>query len=180
MNCERCGATVEDGAFCKHCGARVLKPKDLGTDTRTSPERFDLAKAHASFTPASAHTPRVSAKTEIAMPIAMGVFLVFFVVFSQTIMTGAPILFRIFFLAFAAAPITTELRVVVDERVAVSGGGQNNSSVSTTYYATLQDRAGNRVEYQTFDWLAGRIAAGDIGVAYLKGRRLVDFARIDV
>lgn len=197
MNCDRCGATVEDGAFCKHCGARVLKPKDLGTDAHTSPERFDLAKAHASFTPASAHTPRVSAKTEIAAPIAMGVALVFFVVFSQTLMTGVPILFRIFFLAvpgfgfvlmlgmlrkgmtFAAAPITNELRVVVDERIAVSGGGQN-SSASTTYYATLQDRAGNRVEYQTFDWLAGRIAAGDIGVAYLKGGRLVDFSRIDV
>jgi hypothetical protein len=197
MNCERCGATVEDGAFCKHCGARVLKPKDLGTDTHTSPERFDLAKAHASFALASAHTPRVSAKAEIVAPIVFSVFLVFFVVFSQTMMTHVSIMFRIFFLAipgvgfvmmlamlrkgmtFAAAPITNELRVVVDERTAVSGGGQN-SSVSTTYYATLQDRSGGRVEYQTYDWLAGRIAAGDIGVAYLKGVRLVDFARIDV
>jgi hypothetical protein len=201
MTCERCGATLEDGAFCKHCGARVLRPKDVGADTdnRTAPERFELAEKNSGYQLARAHTPRVSAKPDVILPIIIGAFGLVFLIGSQIQISHTPetpTWFRAAFLvvpvifivsaslllrkgmAFAAAPITNELRVVVDERVNVSGGG--DTSKSTTYYATLQDRSGGRTEYETYDWLAGRIAAGDIGVAYLKGRRLVDFARLDI
>jgi uncharacterized membrane protein YhdT len=202
VTCERCGATLEDGAFCKHCGARVLRPKDVGADTdhRTAPERFELAEKAQGYNLARAHTPKVSAKADVIVPIIVAAFGVFFLIGSQAAMSGdshAPAWFRAAFvvvpvifivtalvllrkgMTFAAAPVTNELLVVVDERVSVTGRG-DNSSASTTYYATLQDRSGSRTEYETYDWLAGRIAAGDIGVAYLKGRRLVDFARLDI
>jgi hypothetical protein len=201
MTCERCGATLEDGAFCKHCGARVLRPKDVGadTDSRTAPERFELAEKSGGYALARAHRPRVSAKPDIFFPIIVGLFGVFFLIGSQIQISHTPATpgwFQAVFvvvpaivivsavvllrkgMAFAAAPITNDLLVVVDERVNVMGDGDN--SKSTTYYATLQDRSGARNEYETYDWLAGRIAAGDIGIAYLKGGRLVDFARLDI
>ena len=192
---------MEDGAFCKHCGARVLRPKDVGADTdhRTSPERFELAEKHPGFGMARSHMPKVSATAEVVAPIVLGGFGVLFIIISQSIggEVHEPTGFRLLFLAipiificvaiamvikamrFASAPISNDLLVVVDERIEVKGGGEN-SSAHTTYYATLQDRRGARHEYQTYDWLAGRIAAGDIGVAYLKGGRLVDFSRLDI
>lgn len=202
MTCERCGAIVEDGAFCKHCGARVLRPKDVGADTdrRTAPERFDLAEKAEGYNLARALTPRVSAKSGVIVPIIVAAFGVFFLIGGQVAMSGnsqVPWWFRAAFvvvpaisivaavvllrngMTFAAAPIRNELRVVVDERVSVMGG-RKNSRANTTYYATLQDRGGARKEYETYAWLAGRIAAGDIGIAYLKGARLVDFARLDI
>lgn len=81
--------------------------------------------------------------------------------------------------AFEAAPVTNMIGVVVDERVEVKGGGKN-SSARTHYYATLQSKDGKRREYECESLLAGRIAAPDIGVAFLKGGHLVDFIRFEV
>jgi hypothetical protein len=50
---------------------------------------------------------------------------------------------------------------------------------TTTYYATLQSCDGNRTEHTTYGWLAGQIAVGDIGVAHVKGDRLIEFVRLD-
>lgn len=71
-------------------------------------------------------------------------------------------------------PITREVRVVVDERVAAGHRG------ATRYYATLQDREGRRVEYECEGWLAGRVAASDIGVAFLQGKHMIDFIRFEI
>jgi hypothetical protein len=73
-----------------------------------------------------------------------------------------------------SGPVTREVRVVVDERV--TPGGSN----SLRYHATLQDREGRRTEYRCESWLAGRIAASDIGVAFVQGKHLVDFIRFEV
>lgn len=78
---------------------------------------------------------------------------------------------------FVAAPVRHELAVVVDERVSVSRAGR---SAITQYHATLQTRDGKRSEYLCEGQLAGRIAANDIGVAFLKVDHLVDFIRLDV
>lgn len=80
--------------------------------------------------------------------------------------------------AFVAAPVRHELAVVVDERVSVRGAGK--SSGLTQYHATLQTRDGQRREYLCEGQLAGRIAANDIGVAFLKVDHLVDFIRLEV
>jgi hypothetical protein len=79
--------------------------------------------------------------------------------------------------SFAKAPLNNELVVIVDERTATSGGAK--TSVTTHYYATVQTRDGARAEYATYGWVAGRIAPGDIGVAFLKGGHLVDFLRLE-
>ena len=79
---------------------------------------------------------------------------------------------------YAKQPIEKDVLVVVGEREEVSSGVEDRMA-TTRYYATLQDRNGGRVEYETEGWLAGRIAATDIGVAVLKGMRLVDFLRIE-
>lgn len=80
---------------------------------------------------------------------------------------------------FMAAPIRRVIGVVVDERVEVRGGGKN-SAARTHYHATLQTRDGSRTEYECEGLLAGRIAAPDIGVAFIKADHLVDFIRFDV
>lgn len=80
---------------------------------------------------------------------------------------------------FMAAPIRRVVGVVVDERVEVRGGGKN-SAASTRYHATLQTRDGSRTEYVCEGLLSGRIAAPDIGVAFIKADHLVDFIRFDV
>jgi len=68
--------------------------------------------------------------------------------------------------------------VVTDERTEVSSRGKDGS-VSTRYFATLQRQDGSRTELDTYGWLAGRIAAGDIGVAFVKGTTLIDFLRLE-
>lgn len=67
--------------------------------------------------------------------------------------------------------------LVVDERVEVRGG---RDSSHTQNYATLEDEDGQRRELETSAEVAGRIAAGDAGVAYERGGVLVHFARMDV
>ena len=74
-------------------------------------------------------------------------------------------------------PVARVLAIVVGDRTKVSGGGEH-SSVSTTYYATLEFETGRRAELRCDDATAGEIARNDIGVAYLKGGKLVHFWRI--
>ena len=204
MKCDHCGAAIKEaGAFCSHCGTRIQRPAqtEARAPSPTDPARYDLVAAGEGLVAARRHEPRVSAFGQIAMPLVMAVFGIFFLIFAAGMFSsdglgGPPAAFQIVFLMFplvfiglavgmamkglrfANAPIEQQVLVVVDERVEVSGGGKN-SSARTSYYATLQARDGARVEYQTYGWLAGRIAAGDIGLAFLKGGWLVDFLRLE-
>jgi len=67
--------------------------------------------------------------------------------------------------------------IVIDERVHVRDGGDGPSS--TENFATLEDRDGQRRELSTSASVAGKIAAGDLGVAYERGGVLLDFARVE-
>jgi hypothetical protein len=98
-----------------------------------------------------------------------------------------PLLFVVFGLAmaigigakavrFARAPLLRVPALIADERTEVSGGGRN-SSASTTYYATLEAADGVREEYRIDGRLAGTVAPGDYGLAYLRGGVLLDFRR---
>ena len=80
---------------------------------------------------------------------------------------------------YSSAPLKRIQALVVDERVKVSGGS-NNTQASTRYFATLQDPEGHRIEYQVDEEIAAAVTEGDIGLAYIKGPILVDFARIKV
>lgn len=201
IRCERCGATQEtDGAFCSYCGSRIIKPDQLKTALATAadPARFDLVKASSAFELAMAHEARPPVAANIVAPIVMIGFVVVFIGVAASMFAGdshTPAGFKVAFFAvpaimlivaigmiakgvkYAREPIEKEILVVVSEREEVSGGG--DSATRTRYYATLQDRGGRRTEYETEGWLAGRIAATDIGVAFLKGTRLVEFLRIE-
>lgn len=200
MICDRCGATIEESAFCKYCGARVLRPAATPGGGATDPARFELAAASPNLAVAMAHEPRPPVVANIVAPLFMAVFGIGFLAVATSMMSGddspAPAGFRVMFaviplvfiglavwmvvrgVRFAQAPVHKALAVVIDERTAISGGGKN-SSVRTTYYATVQFQAGDRREYETYGWLAGRIAAGDLGVAFTKGDTLIDFLRLE-
>jgi hypothetical protein len=201
MKCDHCGAAIKEaGAFCSHCGTRIVRPEraEAGAPSATDPARFDLVAASEGLEAARRHEPRVSSFGQIAMPLVMAVFGIFFLVFAAGMFSsgGPPAAFQVLFMLFPLvfiglavamamkglrfhnAPVEQQILVVVDERVEVSGGGKN-SSARTRYYATLQARDGTRAEHETYGWLAGRIAPGDIGVAFLKGGWLVDFLRLE-
>lgn len=80
---------------------------------------------------------------------------------------------------FNAAPLENKSATIVDERVKVAGGAGDSSSV-TRYFATLQDSAGVRQEYRVDESIAGKIAPGDIGVAFLKGTHLIEYIVVPV
>ena len=206
MKCDHCGAAIKEaGAFCSHCGTRIQRPEraEARAPSATDPARYDLVTAGEGFEAARRHEPRVSSFGQIAMPLVMAVFGIFFLIFAAGFLFrddgpggGPPAAFEIIFMLFPLvfiglavgmalkglrfhnAPVEQQVLVVVDERVEVSGGSKN-SSARTSYYATLQARDGTRTEYETYGWLAGRIAAGDIGLAFLKGGWLVDFLRLE-
>lgn len=102
----------------------------------------------------------------VLMPLAMGLFAV--VAFATAVRKG---------MRRVRAPWKRVPAVVIDERTAMSGGGES-SSVRTTYYALLELEDGQRLEVETPAAVAGKIAAGDAGVAYLRGDYLADFRRV--
>lgn len=77
---------------------------------------------------------------------------------------------------FESAGLERTIVLVVDERVAVSGGDRAH----TTYYATLEGQDRQRKEHRIDAKLAGQIAPDDLGMAYVKDDVLLDFQRIDV
>jgi uncharacterized protein DUF2500 len=77
----------------------------------------------------------------------------------------------------ASSPLLRRIGHIADERVEVSGGS-NNGSARTSYYATLDFSDGSRSEYQVTRSLAGKLARGDLGLAYSKGGWLLDFERL--
>ena len=198
MTCGHCGATIKEaGAFCSHCGTRIVRPERDAPAIKaaTDPARFDLAKGSEGYAAAMRHEPRIESQAAAKiMPVVMIGFCLFFMVSAGGMIGGGAFVIPFLLIpaimifgagkmlrdsaAFSRAPVVRELRVVVDERVAMSGGGEN-SSVSTHYYATLQARDGSRREHPTSGPIAGKIAAGDIGIAFLKHDRLVDFLRLE-
>jgi hypothetical protein len=197
MTCHHCGAAIgEPGAFCTYCGARVIRAVTR-VETATDPARFELAERSPGYRLAAHHQPHTPTAIKLFVPAVMLVLSVAFLIASHRLLADnqVSIAFKLVFLAaptlmvvsaivlivraerFARAPVAHEIVVVVDERLAVHGAVERPQ---TRYYATVQRRDGQRVEYQTCGWLAGRISPSDIGVAYLKGDQLVDFVRLDV
>jgi hypothetical protein len=169
----------------------------------TDPSRFDRVEAHPEYEMAP-EQPVLPADASIGIaaivaPISMSLFGIVFLLIAIGLLVEIkpPLGFAIIFIAgalvfilggiaaigklvaFRNAPIERLVAVIVKERTDVSGGGENREA-STTYYATLQRRDGTRTEYRTYHSLVGRLAVGDIGVAYVKARTLVEFIRFDV
>ena len=77
------------------------------------------------------------------------------------------------------ARLERSIALVADERTEVSGGGKD-SSASTSYHVLLEWKEGQRRELKPSARVTGAVAPGDIGVAYVKANRLLDFRRIPV
>jgi len=170
---------------------------------RADPSRFDRVAAHPEYGTAP-NEPVLPADASvgvsaIAAPLSLSLFGIVFLLIAITLLVEIqpPLAFSIIFIGgalvfilgglgtlgkiyqFRNAPIARCIAVIIKERTEVTGGGEDRSA-STSYYTTLQMRDGTRIEYLTYRSLVGRVAVGDIGVAYVKAHSLVEFIRFDV
>lgn len=203
--CPQCGAhpTEESSRFCSFCGAElpILKGSIGPSPAETARARFQALEADPTFrelmTPREPSQRADRTREEAAKPDirwkAIGVALFSFTVILVAVQTRSPwvmaAMLPVLFAAWSApgrgarhhrfdGPTTLVPALVVDDRVKVSGSAQTRTE--THYFATLQTRDGHREEYSIDEWLAGRLAEGDIGVAVFRRRTLIDFDRIDV
>ncbi len=165
----------------------------------TDAERFDAVEADPDFHAAMAHEPRVPTLAYLISSATMLAFSLVFAVTSLALLIGfpAPVVFKALWIAmtgvfvalglgtvarawrYHAAPIQRFVAIVVGTRTQISGSGSDGST-TTTYFATLQSRDGTRTEYHAIGSVVGLVAAGDIGVAYVKSQTLVSFRRFGV
>ena len=173
----------------------------------TSPERFDRVTAHPNYAATAQRRIQLSDDSALILIGRGGMALVgimFTLVWIVMILAGGdmvPLAIRIVFvlfglafgavwvgfslgaartaLAYQRAPIVPLVAVIVRDRSEVAGGDEKTSA-TTTYYATLQQRDGIRAEYSVSSRLVGNLVVGEIGVAYVKAHALVDFVRFDV
>ena len=192
LKCSHCGAIPKEPArFCGFCGSMLPTRAPVVAAPIESPERFDAVQAHPDLQALLDRRPEDPGASSVVPGVIV-------VVVSAAIAVGvlsqvaegsippwflvAPALLALlgFGLLLAAklergSPIHRNVAVVLDERVRVSGGG-GNSHAETHYYILIADRSGQRVELEAEEDLAGRTAPGDIGVAYIRRGRLVDFS----
>jgi hypothetical protein len=160
--------------------------------------RFLALESHPSLPQLLRHRPRTSRAAASMMGQSLfglvftGFSLLLFVTFAA--MGGLLAIFPLGFMGlgvlitltgmrkaqqYRSAPLERMRAAVVDERLRVSGGGENTRA-ATTYFASLHFPAGDRREFEVSEETAGSIAPGDVGIAFLKGSLLVDFLRVDV
>ena len=204
--CSNCGGrpTAADQRFCGFCGVELpTLPEAPRVVVHTGPygdleARFAALDEHPALERLGRHVPSTTAKS--ASMFGQVLFGLVFTVVALfiTFMFGAlagplamiPLIAVVVGVTltvggirqaarYSSSPLLRIKALVVDERVQVSGGG-GNSQASTTYFATLQDAGGHRTEYQVDDEIAAEVTEGDLGIAFIKGPVLVDFARIQV
>lgn len=204
--CSSCGAppTESDQKFCGFCGAE-LPPLPAAAPVIVQggrwgdlEQRFQALEAHPERESLGRHTPSATGHG-----LGMAAQAVFGIVFTaiagfMTLFFAAlmgplaivPLLMAVLGVVItvssltkgaklSSAPLKREPALVVDERVKVSGGS-GNSSASTRYFITLQDRNGRRTEYAANDKIASSVTEGDMGFAYLKADFMLDFKRVEV
>lgn len=75
-------------------------------------------------------------------------------------------------------PLERIALLILDERTRIadrSGGG-----VLTRYFHTVEYRDGTRRELETFVETAGKVSPGNMGIGFIRGSLLVDFAHLSV
>lgn len=200
VHCKNCDAPVVEGAgrFCSHCGTVLPDaPRIAPHEYVTHAERFEAAGRAEGYAAAMAHAPAASSLPGILGPLAgiAGVG-VFFGVLMPPAPASAPPVFKVGKLAMATimvgvfayllvkgirfhrAPLERLVAVVLEERTEVREVGKKGRTRSH-YFVTLQRRDGTRRECETSGAVAGQVTRADIGVAYVKGQRLVGFRRLE-
>ena len=196
LKCSQCGAVPKEvgSRFCAFCGSLLPVQPTVVASPIEAPERFDAVQAHPDLPQLLERVPEdpgaPSSVPGFALIVIAGVIAA--VMLAQmgsghgdamppALLLGPLLLGLLGVIVIVVAgrdrssPIRSNVAVVLDERIKVSGGGQNTSA-KTTYYVLVADRAGTRIELETTEDLAGRTAPGDIGVAYIRRGRLVDFS----
>lgn len=201
LKCAQCGALPKrrEARHCEYCGTELPRTEGQAlSPDQLLQARFHLLEQHALLPELLRRAPSTTGTGLglAGMVVFGGIFTAMAV--AMTTMTGTvfgPVaLFPMFFILvgigitlkgatsaarFAKAPLQRERVLIVDERTQVSGGGRNSRS-TTRYFATVQDPDGERHEYEIAATISGKIAAGDVGIAYLKGEFMIDFQRVPV
>jgi hypothetical protein len=198
--CPHCAAPISDARaercnFCGNAFVPAVQPVEAAPRAPTVAELLASVEGHPELQKWLAWTPperAVRFKLGLAMSVGILVAVVALVVLAadppdEPAGVGFALVIAAIGLAmavpaglraasFSRAPLQRVAVLVADERTKISGGG-NDSSASTTYYATLEQADGSREEFEIDARLAGSIAPGDFGVAYVKGGLLLDFRR---
>lgn len=197
FRCSHCAAVVTDDRWvnCPYCGAVLAKPTIDPLRAVVAPARFDAVERSDAYV--DAKPPSTSGGAHVA---GLGVRTVFLVVWTcmagvMTVLflpTGplaiVPALMGIFGVGLVLFSVRETSRflnaspqrfvaVVRDERVHVSGGGESPST--TQHFVLLERRDGARREFACDAATAGAVAPGDIGVAFVRADRLLEFRRVD-
>jgi hypothetical protein len=198
--CANCGARGAGPGTraCAYCGAAFLDPT---TGAEPAPKaaadpapRFRALRASPAFEAAQRRVPDAAGRggdlpkqlLSAAFFLTVGLFLFFpALAFPPMAVAVAFVVglgvWRIVSSALREygrrqAPLARVPALVVDERMALTGGG--DARVRTRYFLALESERGSREEYEVEPSLAGRVVPGEIGVAFFQGDRLIDFEAI--
>lgn len=206
IRCGQCGAPFRaaEERFCSYCGTQRPKAPAPPPAEPDLAARFAAARAHAALATMMRHRP--SMLGHVVGGVFSLAFLIVFCLFAggfvlmivPRVLGGDSVLFGGIFCIvpvlilggglvmlwqmgrrmarFRSAPLERKLARILDERTEVSGGKHSH----TTYHATLEWEDRTRCEYTVSGPTAGKITRDDIGLAYVKGDVLLEFARLDV
>jgi hypothetical protein len=180
------------------CGARVAAGVTDLEAYRSGPERFDRVAVATGYPAAMRHTPELAATREAAWPVVRlaGGAVLAALIAASAISTRDPAV--IGFVAVAAAiwlftavrgvvlgmrrvraPTERKVVIVAEDRY-VPKGFKADPVGTCEHRLALRDRDGGTRRVFAPAAIMGDVAIGDIGVAYLRSDRLVDFHWFDI
>jgi hypothetical protein len=201
VRCARCGAPVEDATaqlYCVHCRARIVHGVADLDAYRTAPERFDRVTVEPGYATALHHTPVLPAGRELGSPLGnlAGGVLVLAALLALMLTDGdreallALVAVGAVWLWFALRAVVIAVRRVrapTERLVAIVAAdhyaatfAQRDPVGVCNHRVVLRDRAGATRAVYAPGALMGDVAVGDIGLAYLRRDRLVDYRWFDV
>jgi len=198
--CPSCGreAPRPEARFCEHCGAALAlaepaaPPRDVFGDRA---ERFRALEARpelAALLAAKPEVPELGGKTLPSLfllaGLTVGGLLVslftlqlcppLFLVPLTLVVVGAVALTR-HLLWTARAPLVARAALIAAVRAQLQAGAERSHS-NTRHFAQLEDARGERVEHECLPSAVRTLEPGALGVAYLKGKKLVAFTAVPV
>lgn len=200
--CSTCGAPRKKGmSLCFSCAT----PYFVGDDVEKPPRetRFGAAEATDGFQALLEKKPSYApALLVIAKPILLGIVLAAIgrglrplllgeeSALWKTLLIGIPLTLILFagvitlivgivrFFRFTSAPLVRRLALITRKRT-LAEGGDLRKAVGKPLIIHVEFRTENRDEVRASGSLAGRLGVDDLGVVYIKGPFLLDFAKLD-
>jgi len=202
VGCAACGAVFEQSSerlFCGHCGARVAAGVANLEAYRTGPERFDRVTMEPAYRAAVQHEPVLPVSRELGRPLfSLALGLVIIAAAGPSLARSGDWTVIVVATGLAVFWLADALRaVVVAARRVLSSTRRLTAIVTGDHFTagklagadpcgicdhrvTLRDRDGHSCDVFAPGALMGEVALGDIGIAYLRHDRLVDYRQFDV